>query len=188
MIQFFETETQTSDTPFLSDLLKTPEGKKLEGTSHVVNEVLAVSSGKGYLIRCDNFIAFIWKKQKVTSQLLEALNYYFEAGTGYTLCAVVDSKIKGGCKLGIDFDTTSYWQKKEENFYNSTTALVSEERQVTENPFLPPKFPSTQSRSLELADVIDAPTQTSHQSNQNGSKTSQRTSKDQSSQKGVNKP
>ena len=123
MIQFFETETNSSDTPFLSDLLKEANGKSLIGKTFVVNEVLAVSSGKGYLIRTDEFITFIWKKQKVTIQLIEALNFYFEQGTGYTLCAVVDPKVKSGCQLGVDFDTTSYWQKKEERFYNSTTAL-----------------------------------------------------------------
>lgn len=187
MLQFFETETQTSDIPFLSDLMKEPEGKKLEGSQHVVNEVLAVSSGKGYLIRTDRFITFIWKKQKTTTQLLEALNYYFEAGTGYTLCAVIDSKVKGLCKLGVDFDSPSYWQKKGENFYNSISAIITEANLGTENPFLPPTFPLNQPRSLEQADAIGATEQISHQTIQNGSRTSQKASKAQSYQKGTNR-
>lgn len=180
MIQFFETESNTSDVPFLSDLLKKPEGKEIIGNTFVVNEVLAVSSGKGYLIRTDRFITFIWKNQKLTNQLLEALNFYFENGTGYTLCAVVDPKVKPGCQLGIDFETTSYWQKKGESFYNSTTVVLSEAKQVTQNPFLPPTFPQNQGSILEQADVSDAVPQTSHQTSHNGSRTSQKRSKVQS--------
>lgn len=182
MIQFFETESNNSDVPFLSDLLKEPSGKSLIGKTFTVNEVIAVASGKGYLLRTDEFITFIWKKQKLTNQLLEALNFYFEQGTGYTLCAVVDPKAKCGCQLGVDFETTSYWQKKGESFYNSTTALELEAKQGTENPFLPPIFPSNQSRILEQADAGDAVPQKSPQMSQNGSRNSQSRSKVQSSQ------
>lgn len=182
MIQFFEAETNNSDTPFLSELLKEPEGKNLIGKTFIVNEVIAVSSGKGYLIRTDEFITFIWKKQKLTNQLLEALNFYFEQGTGYTLCAVVDPKVKCGCQLGVDFETTSYWQKKGESFYNSTTALELESKLGTENPFLPPTFPLNQSRILEQADAGGVPPKKSTQTNQVGSRTSQTRSKVQSSQ------
>lgn len=188
MIQFFEAESNSADTPFLSDLLKEPNGKSLIGKTFIVNEVLAVSSGKGYLLRTDTFITFIWKKQKVTTQLLEALNFYFEQGTGYTLCAVVDPKIKCGCQLGVDFATTSYWQKKGENFYNSTNALELETKLVTENPFLPPTFPQNQGSILEQADAIDAKSQTSQQTSQNGSKTSQKRFKVQSPSTGGDLP
>lgn len=176
MLTFFETDQPKADTPFLSELLKGEGSERLEGKVFPINQITAASSGKGYTVYTDEFICFIWKKLKTTEQLLQALNFYYEAGNGYLLCVAVSSKFKNGFKIGVDFEQTAYWQKKDESFVNTTSQRDSELEQDTSNPYLPPQFPHSQGHSLALADKQPTPVKSITQSGQNGSRTSRKTS------------
>lgn len=188
MLQFFESEGTSTDLPFLSDLLKTTQGQRLNGKVYDVNEISYASSGKGYTIKTDAFMTFLWKKSKVTQQLLEALNFYWEQGNGYVVVAKIDISTKGGCLLGVDFERTSYWQKKEESFFNSLNPVEDIPLMAGSNPFLPPTFPITQQSSLKKAEGMSPLSQSSHQTSHNGSKTSRKRSKVESIAKSPNQP
>lgn len=188
MLQFFESESVSLDIPFLNDYLKEPRNRNADGTVHDVTEIIYASSGKGYVVKTESFMCFLWKNSKVTKQILEALNFYWEQGNGYVFVVRIEVKNKNLFSLGVDFERTSYWQKKQESFFNTSNLVEDTPLMDNANPFLPPDFPLNQGAILERADQLTPSPQKSHQTNHNGSRTSQKRSKDQSSQTNIRKP
>lgn len=179
MIQFFE-QSQSADIPFLSDLLKTKEGQKLDGQVFDVESIIYASSGKGYLVKTSAFSVFIWKNQKTTQQMLEALNLYWEQGNGFVFVVQVALKVKDKHRIGVDFERTSYWQKKGDSFISTSSLTEDIPLMEPTNPFLPPNFPTTQSRALQMADEMTIAPESSNQTPLNGSRTSRKRLKAQS--------
>lgn len=188
MLQFFENEQNSLDIPFLNDYLKEPKNRNADGTLHDVLEIIYASSGKGYVIKTEAFMCFLWKNSKATKQILEALNFYWEQGNGYVFVVRVEAKTKNQYSLGVDFERTSYWQKKGESFYSSLNPVEDIPLMESSNPFLPPSFPINQGGILQQADQIGSPPQKHHQTHQNGSRTSRKRSKVQSSQMNSDTP
>lgn len=188
MLQFFTDESNSLEIPFLNDYLKKPENRKADGTLHDVTEIIYASSGKGYVIKTERFMCFLWKNSKVTKQILDALNFYWEQGNGYVFVVRIEMKTKNQFSLGVDFERTSYWQKKEENYFSSLNPVEDIPLMENSNPFLPPNFPKDQASILSQADRLPPLTQKSSQPIQNGSRTSRKRSKVQSTQDDTNTP
>lgn len=188
MLQFFEEVSSPLDIPFLNDYLKEPKNRNADGSVHDVVEIIYAASGKGYVIKTENFMAFLWKNSKVTKQILEALNFYWEQGNGFVFVVRIEAKTKNLFSLGVDFERTSYWQKKGESFYSSLNPVEDIPLMEQSNPFLPPNFPINQGSILQQAEQIETPPQKFHQTTQNGSRTSRKRSQVQSPQNPSNTP
>lgn len=135
-ISFFEDLQQSSGSiDFAIDYLK--NNPKMNGTSHQIISVKLVTSGKGYLFSTDQFICWMWRKDKTAIKILEALDFYVENRYGYALMAVLDKSQKDGFRIGVDSDKPcTYWGK--EGRYGLTTDTLCSSAQVSENPFLLP--------------------------------------------------
>ena len=80
--------------PFLEDYLQ-----ENEVTLPIISEicvVIAVKSGKGYLLVCEDFTVFSFKKSKLSTLIVEALKVFVERGNGHRLAVIVTSISKEG--------------------------------------------------------------------------------------------
>lgn len=120
---------------FLNDWLKSnPKNKQIQ---HLVSEVRLVNSNKGYLIETDNFLAFIWKNAKVTSQLIEALEYWVSTpDTGYALYLVQDKPNSPNFKLATDKEEPFTWYSKKNGYSTIGEDLDSDTAGMDGNPFI----------------------------------------------------
>lgn len=141
-LKFFDAESPTSgDLPFASDYLK--ENPKYNGEQYEVTEVVLAQSNKGYMVKTDSFILWLWKKQKLTTQLIEALKFYTEQQDGYKLVAVLDKTAKSMARLAIDFEEERTWFAVGNESYSTQELGFTKETSNTANPFLPaPQDPS----------------------------------------------
>jgi hypothetical protein len=141
-LSFFEQEESSSsgDLPFCEEYLK--ENPKNNGKVLQVREVFAVKSGKGYLIKTDECIGWLWRKEKTTSQLLEALQYYVEIQHGFGLFLVLDKNAKAKFKLAVDSEVECSWFGDEKKYTVVEDGHGSREA-IQSNPFLIPHPLST---------------------------------------------
>lgn len=137
-LQFFEPkkETGSGDTPFLNEWLESnPKNKE---TTFLVKEIASVQSGKGYRVICDSFQGFIWKNQKLTKLLIEALEVWIkERENGYALFLVLNDPKKPDFTLACDKDIPVTWFASK-NGYTTTESSVPSHTETPEggNPFL----------------------------------------------------
>lgn len=66
----------------------------------VVQEILASSSGSGYVLRGIETSLFLWRSDRRLEQLLVALASWVEAGEGYYIAYWKDSSAPKGVALG----------------------------------------------------------------------------------------
>lgn len=141
-IQFFEEAySHGIDLDFAKDYLS--NFPKENGASYNVSEIVLAASGKGYMIKTDRFICWLWKKQSTAKMLIEALEKYVEEGYGYMVVAVLDKDAKDGYKLGIDPEQPCNWFGKGKKFTVIEDTFSSQE--TTQNPFFIPRalYPPT---------------------------------------------
>jgi hypothetical protein len=99
-IEFFAQEEESTSLEFLPDALE--ENPKLNGKFFDVFAFKKAKSGKGYMLYTSDFICWFFKKEKVLTQALEALDYYCKVGQGFQFVVQVDKKLKSKFQLGID--------------------------------------------------------------------------------------
>lgn len=136
-LHFFDDEsTGNGSLPFASDYLE--EHPKANGKEFEVKELYRTQSNKGYMLITDCFSGFLFKNQKLTKQLLEALQLYCDKQDGYALIAVLDKSAKNKFRLAVDFEKPRSWfTRGNEHFVTSESGL--ELKEVPKgNPFLPP--------------------------------------------------
>jgi len=136
-IEFFKQEEETLSLDFLPDALE--ENPKLNGKIFDVFAFKKAKSGKGYMLYTSDFICWFFKKEKVLTQALEALDYYCKTGTGFQFVVQVDKKLKSKFILGLDTDRETTYVPLENTCYRSATANdmgdIPKEKKV-DNPFL----------------------------------------------------
>lgn len=137
-IQFFEDITPTDgDLDFAADFLKA--NPKQDGKDFTITEITLAKSGKGYMAKTDHFVCWLWRKNKTTNQLLEAIEAYVANQHGYRIVAVLDKRIKDGFRLGVDFDCPQSWfMNGEKKQYATKDIWFSPQQSSESNPFLPP--------------------------------------------------
>jgi len=128
-------ESDTKDLDFLDDWLK--ENPKNKRTEFPVSEIILVRSGKGYMVKTDCFIVFLWKKAAQTAIVLEALQHYLEnPQDGRELVVVLNKKAKNGFQLAANLDKEITWFSVGNGFStNEQDAILPESN--GENPLIP---------------------------------------------------
>lgn len=136
-LAFFEDDSTATgvDLPFAEDYLK--ENPKRNGQAIQVEEVLLVKSGKGYLIKTPECLGWLWRKEKVATQLLEALKYYVDNQHGFGLFLVLDKQAKSKFRLAVDAEVPCSWFGTEKKYTVLEDGLGSNEA-IPGNPFLIP--------------------------------------------------
>jgi hypothetical protein len=146
-IEFFNQEEEVTSLDFLPDALE--ENPKLNGKLFDVFSFKKAKSGKGYMLYTSDFICWFFKKDKVLTQALEALDYYCKIGSGYQFVVMVDKKLKSKFSLGIDTDREVKYVPLENASYrlaleNDTEDIPTEKQKANpflfkkQNPSLPP--------------------------------------------------
>lgn len=77
-----------SNRPFLEEYLEETVVKF--PLISLVEEVYLSKSGKGYVVRSEEFSIFLWKNNKLSKMLIEALKHYISQGEGNTLAIRVN--------------------------------------------------------------------------------------------------
>lgn len=162
-IEFFKHEEESTSLDFLPDALET--NPKLNGKIFDVFSFKKAKSGKGYMIYTSHFIAWFYKKEKVLTQALEALDYYCKTGSGFQFVVEVNTKIKNKFVLGIDTDREVTYVPLENTSYrlvleNDMEATTLKEEKA--NPFLlkklNPSLPSLNTVPLNNGDITSPTT------------------------------
>lgn len=133
-----EQETESTDLDFAADYLKA--NPKEDKKTFEISELQAARSGKGYILRTDKFLIWLWKKQKEASQILEALTFYCDKGKGYALVCQLDKKAKNGFRLGVDTEKPVTWYEtvKGKKYATTQDILLPSEVESSGNPFIHP--------------------------------------------------
>lgn len=142
-LSFFEKEKKTQSLSWLSEWIE--ENPKGKDKPFRVEEFVQVQSGKGLLVKTENFAVFVFKKTKLYNLLLEALEEYV-ADEGFCIFCV-PSDLKGEFQLATDFDQPCSWYNMGNGF--TTTESQYSSMGVTGNPFKKPR-PANYSLSSEL--------------------------------------
>ena len=136
-LKFFDVEASgNGNLPFAKDYLE--ENPKENKKEFDIEELWLVQSNKGYMFRTDKFIGFLFKNQKTTKQILEALKYYVEQQDGYQLVAVLDKSAKNSYRLAVDFDKPTSWFTSGNERYATNEFDSGQDINGNVNPFLPP--------------------------------------------------
>lgn len=139
-IQFFEEFESTSvDLVFAKEYLA--EHPKEDGKQFQVTEVLLVKSNKGYLVKTDSFVTWLWKRSATATLLVQALDVYVRDCYGFAIVCVLDKRHKDACRLGVDGDIPTMWYGSAKKF--TVEPDIPTFDPVTANPFLIPVAPST---------------------------------------------
>lgn len=139
-IQFFDEPVSTSsDIPFAREFLDS--NPQLNGSEHLVNEIVLVRSNKGYLCKTDKFVCWIWKRESTATLLVQALAVYVRDMYGYSIIAVLDRTKSNGFKLGVNPDLPCMWYGSEKKY--TTAEDIPSFNPMQENPFLISHAPLT---------------------------------------------
>jgi hypothetical protein len=128
-LSFFEEpeDNGTGSLDFLNDWLEAnPKNKEKQFS---VTEIRLAKSKKGYIVSTGKFMVFLWKKSKVATMLVEAMNVWInvEPDTGFDLVIALDPKSKDGYKLGVDKDKKVTWFQMGNGFTTLEHNAYSEE-------------------------------------------------------------
>lgn len=130
---------EKKDVPFLDDYVK-ENNPKLPILSEI-QDVIFVKSGKGYLVVCEFFSVFVWKKSKLASILVEALTAYVQRGHGYVLAVVCTNLDQNGKPIfniaaNKELDEITYYLSEDSKKF-SVYPMSSTEQYVNDtNPLL----------------------------------------------------
>jgi hypothetical protein len=136
-IEFFTQDDEQPSLEFLPDALE--ENSKLDGKIFDVFSFKKAKSGKGYMLYTSHFICWFFKKEKVLTQALEALDFYCKTGTGFQFVVQVDKKAKSKFHLGIDSERTAKYIPLENASFRLVNGNDMEDTQKENkavNPFL----------------------------------------------------
>lgn len=125
----------SGNIPWLKEWLKAnPKSKE---TKFLITEVIASSKGNGYRVVSEYLQHWIWKNNKETKFLIEALEHYCSnPDSGYALFICVTNKEEAKASIGIDKEIKMEWYATKKGFsllredLNRTTSLDDG------NPFL----------------------------------------------------
>jgi len=135
-LKFFDdTSSNSGSLPFLQDFIK--KAKSLKQDTYPVVEITRVRSDKGYMVKTEKFMCFLWKNQKITGQLIEALEFYIESGKGYEICVFLPDVKKDDFKLGVNFEQEVTWFTSKNGFTTTQEESVCQGINPDKNPFLP---------------------------------------------------
>jgi hypothetical protein len=135
-LSFFEEpeDNGSGSLDFLNDWLEAnPKNKEKQ---FPIVEIKLAKSKKGYIVSTEKFMVFLWKKSKVATMLVQAMDVWInlEPGSGFEMLVVLDSKTKDGYKLGVDKEKHVTWFQMGNGFTTLESNAHSQESDL--NPFL----------------------------------------------------
>lgn len=133
-LQFFDSTPDSNDLLFINDwITENPKNKQKE---FEIESIMAVKSGKGYLIKTDRFMVFLFKNQAIAKKLVEALKVYTrEELSGYKLVVFLPKPNKPDFRLAADKETKVTWYEAG-NGYSTSSELSASLAEAQANPFL----------------------------------------------------
>lgn len=135
-LKFFDDTSATSGSiPFLNEFVK--KAKNLKTQQFEVTEIKRVKSDKGYLVITEKFQCFIWKNAKLTTQLIEALDFYINSDKGYSIVVYLPNVKKDDFKLAVDFDKEVTWFVSGNGYTTTHVDASYQDIDPNKNPFLP---------------------------------------------------
>lgn len=137
-LKFFEPveDSGNGQLEFLNDWLEANPKNKTK--QFLITEIRRTKSDKGYLISTTHFNVFIWKKQKLTTMLIEALDAYVNTFEhGYALYVVLKTPTSKDFSLAMDEDEMVTWFASKNGYTTTEPNASSKEESQGTNPFLP---------------------------------------------------
>jgi hypothetical protein len=95
--------------PFLNQYLEGKDLGKMDGQTFLVDSVLTVKSGKGYILTTQFFSIFIWKNSRTTDYLLTSLLTKVEDEQPLGIAIQINPRAKDNYALCLDFEEGYYW-------------------------------------------------------------------------------
>lgn len=132
---FFEDSSSNGDGDKLFATEYLAANKKELDKEFTVTEIMLARSGKGYMVHTEYFICWLWKKQKLTGMLIDALKIYASTSKGSHLFVQLTNKNKDCFVIGANTDVECRWY----DLGNGSFSLTPSNTSSTEegNPFLP---------------------------------------------------
>lgn len=134
-LKFFDDlNPQSSQLPFLDEFIK--KEKNLKTDTFPIQEITRVKSDKGFMVKTEKFMVFIWKNQKITQQLIEALDLWINGTVGYELVVFLPNTKKTDFKLGVDFEKEVTWFTSKNGYTTIQEDVSYQDIDPDKNPFL----------------------------------------------------
>lgn len=132
-LSFFDDVAEKQSLDFLDDwILENPKNKQ---TEFRVNVIQKAKSGKGYCLKTDCFMVFLFKNSKLCKQIIEAMQAYVSrAEGGFPLYVVLNKPNKKDYKLAVDRDAAITWLEVGNDYTVSEEYATS--KAPESNPFL----------------------------------------------------
>jgi len=129
---FFDDIPAGIDVDFLSEELFKKE--KLANRQFQVLEVVKAQSGKGYCLKTELFMHFVWKNDKTTKFLIEALETWVKKGEGKPIYVCLGKTYKDKPRLASDKAGSCNWFSNGKKY---TLEEITDTDTTSEvNPFL----------------------------------------------------
>ena len=136
-IEFFKQQETSPNLDFLNEYLE--ENPKSNGKIFDIYSFTKAKSGKGYMLSTSDFHIWFFRKEKILTQILEALDYYCKTGEGLQFVCQIDKSVKSLCHIGIDEDRKVTYIPLEGTSYVLQNYIKSEgtkKEKKGSNPFL----------------------------------------------------
>lgn len=135
-LKFFDELTpQNSLVVFLDEYIK--KEKNIKQKDYPITEIKRVKSDKGFMVYTEKFMVFLWKNQKITQQMIEALSLWVSGEVGYELIVHLPDPKKADFRLGVDFEKEVTWFTAKNGFTTIQADATSVGIDPDKNPFLP---------------------------------------------------
>lgn len=135
-LTFFEAKEDNGNGEllFLNEWLE--QNPKPKNKEFAVIECKASKSKKGFMLITSDFQVWLWKKQKLTQQLLEAFDVWVnkEPDSGFKLVVVIDLSAKDKYRVAVDKEVKVTWFAMGNGYTTLDGNAYSEETDL--NPFL----------------------------------------------------
>jgi len=132
---FEETESSSSEILFYGDWASSQ--KKLPKEPFLIESIKKTKKGKGYMVHTSAFVCFLYKNNKLTKMLMEAIETFCANGTGNSLYIVPISKEKDGFKIAADKTTPCNWYSNQKEYSVFPLMDLPDEYDIGQgNPFV----------------------------------------------------
>lgn len=135
-LKFFDSQPSSSGSlDFLDEWIK--KNPKNKETVFPINEVKRAQSNKGYTVKTDKFMVFLWGNSKDCKNLLEALQFYCEnPQDGCQLAVVLDDPKEPKYRLAVDDEKPVTWFVMGNGFTTTEPVYSLGEESSSFNPLL----------------------------------------------------
>lgn len=130
---FFDEIPSEPDLEFLD--VKMVAKNKWDKKTFQVTEIVAVKSGKGYLLKTSHFQVFIWKNSTVAKFLVEALLHWVKEGNGKALYVQCINSKNECFRIASSKGEECIWYSNGKKYSISPLLDIPEESE-TVNPFM----------------------------------------------------